>query len=159
MSSCWYPYLKWSHTVTNICCSQVHLEIGKLCSLCRCWMKHWPMVSWDTSLSCNVKIRKPAAAVWSGSIVKSWLAWTLKTRRCFSSYSEWLQRSGCVCDCNAVADFECFSLLFFIFLVLSNYSPLLCNWRLLQSEIPSCQISHSACCRFSAPNPILLRCN
>lgn len=115
MSSCWYPYLKWSHTVTNICCSQVHLEIGKLCSLCRCWMKHWPMVSWDTSLSCNVKIRKPAAAVWSGSIVKSWLAWTLKTRRCFSSYSEWLQRSGCVCDCNAVADFECFSLLFFIF--------------------------------------------
>lgn len=48
MLSCRYRCLKWSHTVsyTNVCCSQVHLKIGKLGPLDDCaagvlW-KHWP---------------------------------------------------------------------------------------------------------------------
>lgn len=40
MLSCRYPCLNWSHTVTNICCSQVHLKIGMLGPLGDCrWLE------------------------------------------------------------------------------------------------------------------------
>lgn len=145
----------WNEAILSLIFAALryNLKIGKLGSV------RWLSVTWHASISCTVQTGKGGSRRVVGVSVSSRLARPLRTLRCFVPYPSSLprvcfRRSGCVCTSSVILYCGVLSGILMLFLILNvffscflfspTFFPLLCNWRLLQSEILSCQILHSA---------------